>query len=93
MHMWVGTLAAESVLFTLSVISSVFLHSLGGASALQGNRMLRSISVDLFAGPQYSAATVLSNEFYLLEVSAIVTRMVFPFRKTVVHCCTSIVLA
>lgn len=39
-------------------------------------------------GPEYSVAIDISSAFSLFEVGSTSTQMVFPFQRTVVHCCT-----
>lgn len=80
-------------MLTLSVMSIASLGSFGGTPALRENKILCSLSEGLLVGPRFSAAIVLSNTFSLFQVAATVTRMVFPFQKTVVYCCTGRVLA
>lgn len=83
--MWLGILAAESVIFIVSAISSVSRLTFNGVSALHGSRIHCSISVGHFVGPGCSAAIDHSSTCLLIEVSATATEMVFPFLRTVVH--------
>lgn len=82
-----------SVIFTLSVMSSDSLHSFDCVLTLRWNRIVHSPSVGLLAGPGCSAAIVVSYAFPFFDVCATVTEMVFPFWRTVVHCCTGSMLA
>lgn len=91
--MWVGILAAESALFNWYVIFSASLRSLGGAPALQGSKIRRSVSDGPLDISGYSAAMNLSNRLPLFEVGTSATKIVFPFRRTVIFFCTRSVLA
>lgn len=73
MRMRWGTLAVESVMFTLSAMSSTCVRLFGGAPALRGKRIMRSLSVGFLADPECFDAVVLSNAFPLLEVDATAT--------------------
>lgn len=91
--MCVGTLATESALFSWCTMFKVSLQSFVSALALWGNRIRRSVLDGPLAGPSCFASVVLSCAFALLGVGATAAGIVFPLQSTVVHCCTTSVLA
>lgn len=93
MQTWVGTLAAEGVMFSRWAMSSASLRSFTGARVLWGNRIRRSISDELLTGYRGSVAIDLSSTLPFLEVKVAATGMIFPFRKTVNYCCIRSMLA
>lgn len=72
-------------MFNLWAMSSASLLSFVGALALRGSIIGCSISDGPFIGPQCSTTIDLSSVFPLFEVGFSATRMVLPFRRTVVH--------
>lgn len=74
-------------------MSNTPLWSFCHAPALRGNMSLHSDSVGSFADLWCSAAIDLSKAPPLAPVDVTDTGMVFPFRYTVVHCCTGSLLA
>lgn len=92
MQMSVETLAADRAIFSLLAISSTSLRSFSVALLLQRTRIRLSISEDPLTGPGYSAAIDVSTVFPFFEISAPATRIVFPFQRADIHCCTGSVL-
>lgn len=88
----VETLAVVCALFNPCVMFSASFQYFGGAPALLGNKIRRSVSLSPLASPGFSAAIDLSNVFSLFEITATATETVFSFRSTVVHFCTVSVL-
>lgn len=86
-------LAAVSMMFSLWAMFNVYLQSFGGAPALQCNKIRHSISDKPLIGHGCSAAIDLSSTLPFFDVESPGGKIVLSFCKTVVHCCTSIVLA
>lgn len=80
-------------MFKRCAMSSTSLWSFGGAPVVQRNRIRLPISDEPLIGPGCSPPVDLSYPLPFFEVGGTATGMVFPFWKTVVHCCTKSVLA
>lgn len=72
-------MAAVSALFNWYLMIGASLQSFGGAPALLGNRIQRSVWNGSVSGPGYSAAIEILNVLTFFEFGATATEMVFPF--------------